>query len=78
MHLKIWKINLKNKIMEKIYKIHSEIYPEEKIKEAIDDFKEVWRIALENNKIIISWESEVEIEEIFNELMNYIISLINE
>jgi len=64
--------------MKKEFDINLEIYPEEKIKEAIDDFKEVWKIALENNKIIISWESEVEIEEIFNELMNYIISLINE
>jgi len=64
--------------MKKEFDINLEIYPEEKIKEAIYDFKEVWKIALENNKIIISWESEVEIEEIFNELMNYIISLINE
>ena len=78
MHLKIWKINLKNKIMEKIYKIDSDIYSEEKIIETISDFSEVTEIKYTNWELKIIWDSEIEIEEIFNEFMNYLISNINE
>ena len=64
--------------MKKEFEINLDIYPEEKIRQAINDFEEVWEIIFEWNKIIISWENEKEINEIFNELMNYIIALINE
>jgi len=64
--------------MKKEFEINLDIYPEEKIRQAINDFEEVWEIIFEWNKIIISWENEEEINEIFNELMNYIIALINE
>jgi hypothetical protein len=64
--------------MEKEFDINLEIYPEDKIAQAIEDFKEAWEIKLENNKIVVLWEDEQVIEEIFNEFMNYIISLINE
>ncbi len=64
--------------MKKEFEINLDIYPEKKIKQAIEDFKEVWEIVFEWSKIIISWENEEEISEIFNELMNYVIALINE
>jgi hypothetical protein len=64
--------------MKKEFKISLDFYPEEKIKQAIEDFKEVWEITLEQSKLIINWDNQDEIEEIFNELMNYIIALVNE
>ena len=64
--------------MKKDFKINTEIYSENIISQAIWDFSEVWKINLENNYIEIIWENEMEIDEIFNELMNYCISLISE
>jgi len=64
--------------MKKIFEINSELYSEEKINEAIESFSEIWDIIFLDWKIIISWDNMEEINEIFNELMNYIIWLINE
>jgi hypothetical protein len=64
--------------MKKEFKISLDLYPEEKIKQAIEDFKEVWEITLEQSKLIINWDNQDEIEEIFNECMNYIIALVND
>ena len=71
--LKINKINMKKKI-----NISSEIYSEDKITQAIKDFIDIWNINFNNGSLIISWESDIEIEEIFNEFMNYLVWLINE
>lgn len=60
------------------YKIDTSIYNENIIIQAIEDFKEITRITFVNNQFEIIWESVEEIEEVFNELMNYIVSLINE
>ena len=62
----------------KKYKIDSEIYSEEKIIETISDFSEVAEIKYTNPELKIIWDNETEIEEIFNEFMNYIVWLINE
>jgi hypothetical protein len=59
----------------KKYEINSEIYSEDVINQGIIDFEEVSNIKFENNKLIISSEDS---EEIFNEFMNYCISLISE
>jgi len=64
--------------MKKEFKINSELYSEEKINEAIAAFSEIWNIVFFDWKISISWNNMEEINEIFNELMNYIIWLINE
>lgn len=64
--------------MEKIFKIEKEIYDKDILKKAIIDFEEVTKIFLEENNLIISWDTEEEIEEIFNELMNYYIWLFNQ
>ena len=64
--------------MEKIYKINSEIYSEEKIIETISDFSEVTEIKYINWELRIIWENDNEVNEIFNEFMNYLISNINE
>jgi len=61
--------------VKKEFEINTEIYSEDIINSAISDFSEVSDIKLENKKIII--ESE-DADEIFNELMNYCISLISE
>ena len=64
--------------MKKEFEINIELYPEDIINQAISDFSEVWEIEYVSWKIGISWEKEDDINEIFNELMNYIIWLINE
>ncbi|MFK7779950.1 MAG: HxsD-like protein [Candidatus Gracilibacteria bacterium] len=61
--------------MKKEFKIDSEIYSEKIIKEAIGDFEGVTKIELEKNLLIIEGKSTEEIDEVFNELMNYVISL---
>ncbi len=61
--------------MKKNFEINLEIYSKDSIKEWILDFSEVWEITLKDTTLIVSWDTEVEIEEIFNELMNYILSL---
>jgi len=64
--------------MKKEFEINIDIYPEDIVKQAISDFKEVWKIKYVNKSLEIYWDNENEINEIFNELMNYIIWLINE
>jgi len=61
--------------MKKEFDINTGIYSENIIAQAISDFEEVSEIKLENNKLIINSEDS---EEIFNEFMNYCISLISE
>ena len=61
--------------MKKEFKIDSEIYSDDLIKEAILDFEEVANIEQKNNLLIIEGYSDEEMEETFNELMNYVISL---
>ncbi len=63
--------------MKKDFNLDFEIYDASKILESIEDFKEVSKIKLENNTLTITWSTENEIEEIFNEFMNYNIWLIN-
>lgn len=64
--------------MKKEFEINSEIYSEDIVNQAISDFEEVSVIKYENNNIQIEWNSVKDINEIFNELMNYIIWLIND
>lgn len=60
------------------YKINEEIYPVNVIHQAINDFIEVANIKYEEGILKIFWDSEEEINEIFNEFINYCIALINE
>lgn len=64
--------------MEKIFTIETEIYNEEVLKNAISDFSENFEILFEGNFLKIFGENEAEIDEIFNELMNYYIWLANQ
>ena len=61
--------------MKKEFTLDLSIYSEELLKQAIWDFSEVWEIRLNKNILEISWETEQGIDEIFNELMNYVLSL---
>lgn len=61
---------------EQILKIDKEIYKEEIIKQAIEDFKNVAKIIYSDTSIKIEWEWDL--EEIQNEFMNYCIWLQNE
>lgn len=64
--------------MKKEFKINEEIYSEENIKQAILDFEDISKIWYNNEQLEINWNTEIEIEEIFNEFMNYVIWLNNE
>ncbi len=63
--------------MEQKFKIDKSIYKVKNIKEAVNDFNEVALIKYNSKKeeLIIFWDNKEEIEEVFNEFMNYIISL---
>ena len=64
--------------MKKDFKINTEIYSAKTIKQAIEDFKEVWEIGFKEGTLSVCWESDTDIEEVFNEFMNYVIWLYNE
>ena len=72
--------------VKKEFKINTELYSKDIIKQAISDFEEVFKpypnplLRGEGiEKVLeIYWDSEDEINEIFNEFMNYCISLVNE
>lgn len=61
------------------YQVDFSIYNIEKIQQAITDFQEIAEIEILNNKwILIKWDySQDESDEIFNEFMNYVLSIIN-
>lgn len=61
---------------KKNFKINKNIYWEKYIKEAIEDYKDIAKISYKDGEIIIEWDSDL--DEIFNELMNYVISIQNE
>ncbi len=64
--------------MNKKIKIDLNIYPKEKILEAITDYQDAALISLNNDELTIEWDSNEEIDEIFLEFWNYVIWLINE
>ena len=61
---------------KKSFKVNKNIYWEAYIDNSIIDFKDVANISYINWEIIIDWETDL--DEIFNEFMNYVISLQNE
>lgn len=63
--------------MKQDFTIDTQFYPEELIQKALKDFWEYGVVFVSPN-ISIPWESKEEIDEVFNEFMNYCISLYNE
>lgn len=63
-------------MLRKIFEINDEIYKSEFILKAIEDFSEYYKINFINWELIIEWYDNI--DEIFNEFMNYVIWLINE
>ena len=61
--------------MEKVFNLSSKLYREDFIERAIKDFNDVATIKFNNFSITIIWDNDDEIEEVFNESLNYIISL---
>lgn len=61
--------------MTKEFTVSSDIYSDSVIQQAVDDFADVTKILFRNNAIQISWDTEEYIDEVFNELMNYTLSL---
>ena len=57
--------------------INTWIYSNEIILQWIKDFEDVWLITFNNWILKIDAESKNDWEEIFNEFMNYLVSLIN-
>lgn len=65
-------------MQKKCFKIEDSFYPENIIAQAIKDFKEISNISLNDWQLEIESETLEEIDEIFNEFMNYVIWLYNE
>lgn len=62
--------------MKKQFLLEKEIYDKDKILEGIEDFEEVCPMSLwDDFSLQIEWEDDAEIEELFREFMNYVISL---
>lgn len=61
--------------MEKMYQIDLDIYSSKLLGLAIKDFKEVANISLNWAELLIGGDDEASIDEVFNEFMNYLLSL---
>lgn len=61
--------------MKKDFNVSSEVYSEEAISQAIEDFAEVAEISFSSQALSIEGESEDEIQEVFHEFMNYVLSI---
>lgn len=68
------KIRRKNN-MNQDFQIDTQIYSLEKIQEAVEDFKESIDIEFQSNILTLHGDSEEEIQEVFHEFMNYVLSL---
>lgn len=64
--------------MNKSFEVDKYFYPVDLISIWIDDFSEISTISFSNNLLTIEWNNEDEINNIFNEFINYITWLINE
>lgn len=64
--------------MKKQYKIDKKIYNQDLVEKSIIDFSEVAKIEFIDYSLVIHWENEQETDNIFNEIMNYIIWIYNE
>jgi len=65
-------------MQKKCFKIENNFYSQDILLQVISDFSDIANISLENNELCIEWENFYEIDEIFNEFMNYVIWLYNE
>lgn len=59
--------------MHKKFKISLKVYKKEKLLQAIKDVSWDIDIELQEDELVIFWESEDEIEEVFQEFMNYVL-----
>lgn len=71
-------IKFKLKNMNKSFEVDKYFYPAYLISIWIDDFAEVSVISFDNDILIIEWNNEEDIDNIFNEFINYVTWLINE
>lgn len=61
--------------MKKEFTISLDIYNEENISQSIVDFSEVADMWFSQGVLTIQGESEDEIQEVFHEFMNYVLSI---
>ena len=64
--------------MNKNFEINNYFYPIDIVNQWIIDFEDVSEITISNNILSITWNDEDEINNIFNEFINYITWLISE
>lgn len=64
--------------MQKDFEIDFGIYSKKLLIQAIEDFHEIAKIELKWNLISIDMDDKINIDECFNELMNYCIWLNND
>lgn len=60
------------------FKINTSIYSEGAIASAIEQYSEIANIQYSAGEIVIEGEDDTSIEEIFNEFMNFVLSLVVE
>lgn len=64
--------------MKKEFNINESIYPKDILITSINDFKEFSEIKYEKWLLIIIWDNESFVDNIFNEFMNYVLFKVNE
>ena len=64
--------------MGKKFIVDENLYNKSIIKKVINDFSTVAEIKYNEGILMVNWDNEEEIDEIFNEFMNYYIALVNE
>ena len=57
--------------MKEAFKVSDKIYKTKYINQSIKDFKDVTLVKYSKWELTIEWDSKDEIEEVFNEFMNY-------
>lgn len=65
-------------MLKKSFKIDSDIYKDESINIAIEDFRDVSIIKYSEHTLHISSDTDENIDNIFNEFMNYVTWVQNE
>lgn len=65
-------------MQKRSFKVSPDIYPQEALDTAIADFAEVANISYKKGEVTIEHEEEAEIDAIFNEFMNYTLSVLTE
>jgi len=71
----VWNFSQEEFQLHTSFSVDTKLYSQQHIDQAIHDFSEVTLIEFSHESLTIFWNSQQEIQEVFHEIMNYILSL---